>query len=88
VATLDGERVEWEARRARPDRAAARRHRAHRHRRAGWRAGGRPASARRHPVRVVQPAHPGHERLAQAAAAALGMPAIFELPILNADKAR
>lgn len=33
------------------------------------------------------PLHPGHERLAQAAAAALGLPAIFELPILNADKA-
>ncbi|MEO7910416.1 MAG: hypothetical protein ABIV47_12280 [Roseiflexaceae bacterium] len=33
------------------------------------------------------PLHAGHERLAQAAAATLGMPVTFELPILNADKA-
>lgn len=33
------------------------------------------------------PLHVGHERLAQAAAAMLGMPVSFELPILNADKA-
>jgi hypothetical protein len=33
------------------------------------------------------PLHAGHERLAEAAAATLGMPATFELPILNADKA-
>ena len=33
------------------------------------------------------PLHVGHERLAQAAAAMLGMPVTFELPILNADKA-
>jgi hypothetical protein len=33
------------------------------------------------------PLHAGHERLAQAAAAALSMPVTFELPILNADKA-
>jgi hypothetical protein len=33
------------------------------------------------------PLHVGHERLAQAAAATLGMPVTFELPILNADKA-
>jgi hypothetical protein len=33
------------------------------------------------------PLHAGHERLAQAAAAALAMPVTFELPILNADKA-
>jgi hypothetical protein len=33
------------------------------------------------------PLHAGHERLAEAAAAALGMPVTFELPILNADKA-
>jgi hypothetical protein len=33
------------------------------------------------------PLHAGHERLAEAAAATLGMPVTFELPILNADKA-
>jgi hypothetical protein len=33
------------------------------------------------------PLHAGHERLAAAAAATLGMPVTFELPILNADKA-
>ncbi|MFN8503475.1 hypothetical protein [Kouleothrix sp.] len=33
------------------------------------------------------PLHAGHERLAQAAGAALGIPITFELPILNADKA-
>jgi hypothetical protein len=33
------------------------------------------------------PLHAGHERLAQAAAEATGMNPIFELPILNADKA-
>jgi hypothetical protein len=33
------------------------------------------------------PLHAGHERLAQAAAATLGLPVTFELPILNADKA-
>ncbi|HEX9372937.1 MAG TPA: hypothetical protein VF897_18125, partial [Roseiflexaceae bacterium] len=33
------------------------------------------------------PLHAGHERLAQAASEFLGLPAIFELPILNADKA-
>jgi hypothetical protein len=33
------------------------------------------------------PLHAGHERLAQAATATLGMPVTFELPILNADKA-
>jgi hypothetical protein len=33
------------------------------------------------------PLHAGHERLAEAAAAALGVPVTFELPILNADKA-
>ena len=33
------------------------------------------------------PLHAGHERLAQAAAATLGVPVTFELPILNADKA-
>jgi hypothetical protein len=32
------------------------------------------------------PLHAGHERLAEAAAAALGMPVTFELPIVNADK--
>ncbi|MCS6839391.1 MAG: hypothetical protein NZ699_15285 [Roseiflexus sp.] len=32
------------------------------------------------------PLHAGHERLAQAAAALLGAPVAFELPILNADK--
>jgi hypothetical protein len=33
------------------------------------------------------PLHAGHERLAQVAAAMLGVPVTFELPILNADKA-
>jgi hypothetical protein len=33
------------------------------------------------------PLHAGHERLAEAAAAALGVAVTFELPILNADKA-
>ncbi len=33
------------------------------------------------------PLHAGHERLAQAAAATLGVPVTFELPIVNADKA-
>jgi hypothetical protein len=33
------------------------------------------------------PLHAGHERLAEAAAATLGQPVTFELPILNADKA-
>jgi hypothetical protein len=33
------------------------------------------------------PLHAGHERLLEAAAAAAGLPPIFELPILNADKA-
>jgi len=33
------------------------------------------------------PLHVGHERLAEAAAATLGQPVTFELPILNADKA-
>ena len=33
------------------------------------------------------PLHAGHERLAEAAAAMLGVPVTFELPILNADKA-
>ncbi len=33
------------------------------------------------------PLHAGHERLAEAAASALGVPVTFELPILNADKA-
>jgi len=33
------------------------------------------------------PLHAGHERLAEAASATLGMPVTFELPILNADKA-
>jgi hypothetical protein len=32
------------------------------------------------------PLHAGHELLAQAAAAALGQPVAFELPIVNADK--
>lgn len=32
------------------------------------------------------PLHAGHERLAQAAAQVLGLPALFELPIVNADK--
>ena len=32
------------------------------------------------------PLHAGHERLAQAASAALGMPVAFELPVQNADK--
>jgi hypothetical protein len=32
------------------------------------------------------PLHAGHERLAQAAGAALGMPVMFELPVQNADK--
>jgi hypothetical protein len=32
------------------------------------------------------PLHAGHERLAQAAGAALGMPVTFELPVQNADK--
>lgn len=32
------------------------------------------------------PLHPGHERLAEAAAAALGQPVAFELPVFNADK--
>jgi len=32
------------------------------------------------------PLHPGHERLAQAASVALGMPVAFELPVQNADK--
>ena len=32
------------------------------------------------------PLHAGHERLAEAAAAALGVPVTFELPILNAEK--
>ena len=44
------------------------------------------------PVRGVlvsgsfNPLHIGHERLAHAAAQALGLPASFELPVLNADK--
>jgi hypothetical protein len=44
------------------------------------------------PVRGVlvsgsfNPLHVGHERLAHAAAEALGLPASFELPVLNADK--
>jgi hypothetical protein len=33
------------------------------------------------------PLHAGHERLIEAAAAAVGLPPFFELPILNADKA-
>lgn len=33
------------------------------------------------------PLHAGHERLLQTAAALLGLPAAFELPIINADKA-
>jgi hypothetical protein len=33
------------------------------------------------------PLHAGHERLAEAATATLGLPVTFELPILNADKA-
>jgi hypothetical protein len=33
------------------------------------------------------PLHAGHERLAEAASATLGLPVTFELPILNADKA-
>lgn len=32
------------------------------------------------------PLHAGHERLAEAAAAALGLPVTFELPVVNADK--
>lgn len=32
------------------------------------------------------PLHMGHERLAEAAAAALGAPVAFELPVVNADK--
>jgi nicotinamide mononucleotide (NMN) deamidase PncC len=32
------------------------------------------------------PLHPGHDRLAQAAAALLGQPVGFELPVFNADK--
>lgn len=32
------------------------------------------------------PLHQGHEQLADAAAAALGLPAVFELPVVNADK--
>jgi hypothetical protein len=32
------------------------------------------------------PLHAGHERLAQAAAVVLGMPVLFELPVVNADK--
>ncbi|GAB4214001.1 MAG: hypothetical protein OHK0022_51920 [Roseiflexaceae bacterium] len=32
------------------------------------------------------PLHQGHERLADAAAVALGLPAVFELPVVNADK--
>lgn len=32
------------------------------------------------------PLHQGHESLAEAASAALGMPVVFELPIVNADK--
>ena len=32
------------------------------------------------------PLHAGHERLAQAAAIVLGMPVLFELPVVNADK--
>ncbi|HEU4327637.1 MAG TPA: hypothetical protein VFS21_31145 [Roseiflexaceae bacterium] len=32
------------------------------------------------------PLHQGHERLAEAAAVALGLPAVFELPVVNADK--
>ncbi|MBK9712483.1 MAG: hypothetical protein IPO81_14375 [Kouleothrix sp.] len=88
VATLDGERVEWE-REAREDPI-------------GQLLDGTARTvtaapdgvlAADRPVRGAilsgsfNPLHPGHERLAQAAAAALGMPAIFELPILNADKA-
>jgi hypothetical protein len=44
------------------------------------------------PVRGVllsgsfNPLHVGHERLAHAASEALGLPACFELPVLNADK--
>jgi hypothetical protein len=33
------------------------------------------------------PLHTGHERLLEAAAAVAGLPPIFELPVLNADKA-
>ena len=33
------------------------------------------------------PLHAGHERLLEAAARATGLPPIFELPVLNADKA-
>lgn len=33
------------------------------------------------------PLHAGHERLIEAASAAVGLPPLFELPILNADKA-
>lgn len=32
------------------------------------------------------PLHTGHVRLAEVAAATLGLPALFELPVLNADK--
>lgn len=32
------------------------------------------------------PLHAGHLRLAEVAAAATGLPAIFELPVINADK--
>lgn len=36
---------------------------------------------------AFNPLHVGHERLAAAASEVLGLPALFELPVLNADKA-
>jgi hypothetical protein len=51
--------------------------------------GRRVADAPEHGVLIsgsFNPLHVGHERLAQAAAEALSLPAGFELPVLNADK--